>query len=58
MSRRRSYDEDNDFDYDDSDDVRRGSPRRHHLHREEHRENKIRERKNDDRRHDYDDDYR
>ena len=53
MSRRRSYDEDDFYD-DDFEDVKRGSPRKHHLHREEHRDRK-REERNDDRRHDYDD---
>ncbi len=53
MSRRKStYDED--FDYDDYEDVRRGSPRKHPLHKEEHRDKK-REERNDDRRHDFDD---
>lgn len=58
MNRRRStYDED-DFDYDDYEDVRRGSPRKHPLHKEEHRDRKRQERNNDDRHHDFDDEYR
>lgn len=58
MSRRRQYNEDfyNDFDDFDYEDVRRGSPRRHHLHREEHREQKQREKRNDDRYVDFSDD--